>query len=386
MKNILLLLMMLSTSMLCLSQESWDVITLKNRSVIVGKITEFNFNENLTVQTKDGYGFMFRMQDIQSVKKEKKQEDEKFKMVMPNNQNTVENVTQNPSSFVRQGQTSNYGTTEISSVPLNNNGNLPQQRQGNTSTYRMQPNNQGIQGNYQNTPNPNLNNNYGATNYQQVPPDSYNNPNTLRSTNPSQFQNYQAPQTQNPQPLINQNNPNNRNYPQYQNSNYNGQANAGVNPNALNNQQAVSGYYTNDPNNSRRQAFVNPPVTAVTPTRKVPSTDIFTNINNYSNLKNIVPKVDCNQGYGNFGFINKTNKSILVSLQKKQKDGYLADYKEISIAPNSKGYFNNVKTNNYPFFVKTRNRLAGTNQSEYVILGRGSILIEKCKTELLSIQ
>ncbi len=381
MKKILLLLMMFSTSLLCLSQESWDVITLKNGSVIVGKITEFNFNENLTVQTKDGYGFMFRMQDIQSVKKEKKQEDEKFKMVMPNTQKTVENISQtspqNPSNFIRQdqGQVVNYGNPGISSVPTYNAGSLPQQRQANTSTYRS-PNNPGIQGNYQNTPNTN----YRASNYQANPSGSYTNANTLRPANPSQFQNYQPTQTQNPQSFINQNNPNNRNYPQYQNPNYNNRSNA------LNNQQVVSGYYTNDPNNSRQQAFVSPSATAVAPARKVPSTDIFTNINNYSNLKNTAPKVDCNQGYGNFGFINKTNKSILVSLQKKQKDGYLADYKEIAIAPNSKGYFSNVKTNDYPFFVKTKNRLAGTNQSEYVILGRGSIRVEKCKTELLSIQ
>ncbi|GAA4272096.1 hypothetical protein GCM10022258_13900 [Aquimarina gracilis] len=349
------------TSLLCLSQDSWDIITLKNGSVIVGKITEFNFNENLTVQTKDGYGYRFRMQDVQSVTKEKKQEQNRFNRVTPNNQNINQISSGNRSNYNQQSQVPNYqNATTFSSVPanvpLNNGSALSSQPQNNTNTYETLNSNQNLQRNYQGNPN-----------------NSFN--------NPSQFQNYQntQSQTQYPQPITNQNTSNLRNN-QYPNSNYNNQQNP--------NNQAVSGYYTNDPGNSRQQVFSTTatPITAPIQARKVPESDIFTNVNNYSNLKNVTPKVDCNQGFGNFGFVNRTNKNILVSIQKKQKDGYFADYKEISIGPNSKGYFNNIKANDYPFLVKTKKRLVGTNQSEYVILGKGSILIQKCRTEHLSIQ
>ena len=53
-----------------------DVVYLKNGSIIHGTITEQVPDESLTIETKDGDVFVYKMSEIKKIKKEKVKEDE----------------------------------------------------------------------------------------------------------------------------------------------------------------------------------------------------------------------------------------------------------------------------------------------------------------------
>ncbi|WP_271766778.1 hypothetical protein [Aquimarina algiphila] len=358
----LLLSIMLIVSFSVLSQESDDIITLNNGTVIVGKIIEFNFNENLTVQTKEGYGFKFNVQDVRNIKKQQPQNQFKNTSSGQNNfqqntykqgyhaRNATSGVTGNVPNYnslavtpvpqPSSGTTNNVSSQQFQrTVPYHNSNVVPQ-----TTTYNNQntaqnvPSNQNMQ--YSSTQ-------HGNVNYAIDPSNSYSNQqNYGYQPNQQQFQNYQTPQ----QPIQNQ---------------------RAITPN--NNYQAPNNYYSANQN------------IADTSLKKVPDQDIFTNVDSYRSIKSKSTTIDCSQGFGNFYFVNKTGKNVLISIQKKQKDGYFSDHRELSIPNDSKGFFKDLKTGDHPFFVKVRNSL-GNQQNEYTILGRGNIRVEQCKTQQIDIR
>ncbi len=420
----LVLIIMISTSFFGLSQGTYDVITLKNGSVIVGEITELNFNQDLTVQTKDGYGFMFRAQDIKSIKKEQhtraQQQDEQFKMVMPSNTISNQNPNQihsqnNPpgSSYTGQSsQTPNYGGTNVSPTPSNLAQNryftasTPQLQQNyqqtipnNNQNYNVQPHNNLPQKSYQDASPQHINNQHGNINRPNTANTiQYSNQATAGYQNPQQqLQNYQNPTAQ----YASQYNRQASVTPNYTNPNMATAANNSppahqiapsgtrtISPNQgvyqPNSNQAINMYTTPNQNQAGIAYQANTtPASPILEAKQTANPDIFTDINTLGKVNNTAPKINCMEGYGNFCFVNNTSKNVLVSLQKKQRDGYYGDYKEIAIAPNSKGYFNNIKVNDYPFFVKIKNSVQ--NQNNYVILGRGNIRVQQCKTEYITI-
>ncbi|MBQ0732938.1 hypothetical protein [Aquimarina celericrescens] len=391
MKKLLLLLMVSATYIHCLAQESWDIITLQNGSVIVGKITEFNFNENLTVQTKDGYGFMFRTQDVRSIKKEqnsrKLTQDEQFKMVMPEN-----NMANRKRYNANSSNTTPYNNYTSGSNLNPNIGNTNTAPSNNTqNSYSPAPVTQFQQG-YQPIPQ-NYNQNYYSERNNEIPQ------NNSQNTTPQYLRNQDANMhSVNRAGALQQNNRytgSNQNLQQPL-ENYNGSFTN--NPGQYNQQIEVPTNYTNSnltrnqenvPLNTRplnSDGFANQSnamsLNPVTKNKTAANPDIFTDINTLGR-SNTTSKVNCLEGYGDFCFVNNTNKNVLVTLQKKQKDGYYGDYKEIAVKANSRGYFKSIKLGEYPFFVKIKNSV--NDQVNYVILGRGNIKAQQCKTEYITI-
>ncbi|MBQ4821299.1 hypothetical protein [Aquimarina sp. MMG016] len=374
MKNLLLSFTLILSS-ITWSQDVNDVITLKNGSVIIGKITEFNYNQNLSIQTKDGYNFVFRAEDLKSVKK---QQAESF-------QGNANSRTQN---FRNSNQ--GYRAPQVSTQPNyqqvtpNNNftsGTAVTPQQGNlgksNNFQNMQANNANRQ--FANTPNhtngnPNISNYQPSVTYgnaqqmhqanQNAPiPNQYN----RQATNPNTYQyNANTADRYRQNPVENSYNANSNQLRDY-NQNYDPNYNRNYSPNQL---QSTS---TGNP----AQSNLRQPMQTQNP-------DIFTNIDNYGSINNN-REFDCSKGFGNYGFINKTGKDIVVSLQRKQKDGVYGDYREISIIAGSKGYFNNIKSQNYPFFIKVKNSI-GNNRNDFLILGRGKIQVEPCKTTFIEIK
>lgn len=377
MKNLLLSFALLISS-LGWTQNTNDVITLKNGSVIIGKITEFNYNSNVSIQTQDGYNFTFRANDLKSVKK-LPATNEPTNTPIPNqnyaNSNSNQGITSSTNQFtntqpsVNQGVPSGANTWDQRSYTPNIQNNLQNQQLPNPNQQFAANTSANAYG--QNYPN--------TSTYQQ--PQTY--PNTQPAQNfqnPQQTQNFQGQnqyQSANVLPV----NPSPQNVsPQYGNT-----GNNYANPNPSNRYAPPQGYTQNQ--------FVPTPVPSPTPTtvpaptpapKAVQSSDIFTNVDNYGSITKTAP-VDCSRGFGNYGFINKTGRDILVSLQKQQSDGVYGDFKEISIIAGSRGYFNNMKAESYPFFIKQKS-LVGNNRNDYVILGRGKIKIEKCKTTFIEIK
>ena len=372
MKNLLLSFALLISSF-GWTQNTNDVITLKNGSVIIGKITEFNYNSNVSIQTQDGYNFTFRANDLKSVKKlpatnepinnpisEQRYSNNNSSRVTPS---TIQFVNTQPA--VNQGVPSGTNTWDQQSYTPNTQNNLQNQEFPNPNQQLAANTNANTYG--QNYSNANI--------YQQ--PQTY--PNTQPAQNfqnPQQTQNFQGQnqyQSTNVLPV----NPSPQNVsPQFGNA-----GNNYANPNPSNRYAAPQGYAQNQ--------FVPATVPSPTPTtvpapKAVQSSDIFTNVDNYGSVTKTAP-VDCSRGFGNYGFINKTGRDILVSLQKQQSDGVYGDFKEISIIAGSRGYFNNMKAESYPFFIKQKS-LVGNNRNDYVILGRGKIKIEKCKTTFIEIK
>jgi len=371
MKNLLLSFALLISS-LGWTQNTSDVITLKNGSVIIGKITEFNYNSNVSIQTQDGYNFTFRANDLKSVKK-LPATNEPTNTPIPNQNYTNSNSNQGITSSTNQ-----FTNTQ----PAVNQG-IP----SGTNTWGQRPYNPNIQSNLQSQQLPNSNQQFAANTKPNTYAQNYPNTNTYQQSqtypntqptqnfqNPQGVQNFGAQHQNQPSHVLPPNPAQQNVRPQYGNG-----GNIYANQNPSNNYVAPQGYTQNQ--------FVTTPVPdpTLTPTPKaVQNSDIFTNVDNYGSITKTAP-VDCSRGFGNYGFVNKTGRDIIVSLQKQQSDGVYGDFKEISIIAGSRGYFNNMKTESYPFFIKQKS-LVGNNRNDYVILGRGKIKIEKCKTTFIEIK
>ncbi|MCK8520743.1 hypothetical protein M0D21_04155 [Aquimarina sp. D1M17] len=354
----LLLILVFTWSFSMVSQDSYDVITLNNGSVIVGKITEFNFNENLTIQTKDGYGFVFNVRDVKNIKKEPI--EKQYKMVTPDR--SIQNRT------TPQPNQEGFSQNNFTTTP-NYGNNFPAS------------NSQSFAGNTVN--------NAARQNLQAT--SSYNNPNGIPQTNnyatqrPTQNQlSRQVPGYSNTANQIRQGN----NYPNTQFSRNQGNEQYQSSSQRPYNSQ-LQGYPSQTPQTQSRNNYYasNTNLNPVVPqtVKPISNPDIFTNVDSYGSIKNRSSDLDCSRGFGNFYFTNKTRNNVLISIQKKQKDGYYSDYRELAIPQGSKGYFSNLKAGDYPFFVKIKNSI-GNNQEEYTTLGRGNIRVETCKTEYLDIR
>ena len=358
MKKLLSLMLILSISYVFAQEEYFDVVTLKNGSTIFGKITEFNLNENLSIQTEDGYGFLFRTADVKDIRKEPKKVEPRF----IGNNNTV--YTQVPQQ--------NFGQNQFSQNPNT------QQR---------------IASNISNTQNP-------TGRIQNSTPQQYANSTPNNLTYPGNFQNVRASQDINrsqngaiaPNFSQNQRNTGNSGY-QYPTNTYHSKnrsnPNGFTNPNSNFNQTNRTDRQTETfiPNSNYNSLSQNQQALSysLSPTQTSINPNIFTDVNSYGTDTSSVSVVDCNQGFGNYTFANTTNSFVIVSLQQRQKDGYFGDFKEITIEPNSKGYFSNLKTGDYPFLVKIKNSVNG-NQNDYVILGRGNARVEACKNQQIRIE
>ncbi|MBP2832861.1 hypothetical protein J8281_11750 [Aquimarina sp. U1-2] len=365
MKKLLALLILCTISFTTIAQDSQDVITLQNGSVIVGKITEFNFNENLTVQTDDGYGFMFRTQDVKSITKEqnarKLSQDERFKMVMPENNANYQNNALTNQTYSGSNYKSTQGYNQLSHLANAQSSNIPQNRYPSSSTNQFQQRYSSTQ--------PNITSNY------------YSKDNTVPQHAANPYQNTQN--ALNTRTGVPQQNTYNYSPTQQTSPNYSGTLTGNQQlPYDQNSRERQQNYAHSTPLRSTNQLGMVAAAPIPTRTNTIANPDIFTDVNTLGKVTTS-PKINCMEGFGDFCFINNANKKVLVTLQKKQKDGYYGDYKEIEVNSNTKGYFRSIKLGEYPFFVKIKN--AANGQTNYVVLGRGSISAQQCKTEYITI-
>ena len=411
--------------------QNQDVVTLKNGSSIKGIITEMNPGENISIETNDGYGFVFRMKDVHSIRKDN--QDDRFKQtsraapapqqVAPPARQTAQNVpapqnqygTPPPSQSVpaQYPSSQNYGQAAPQRTAPSSQQYVPS---GQQTQVPLQQTGQG----YGQVP-PAATPPAGQQNWQQSQYAPQQNTVPQQNTIPQQQSNapqptYGTPQQTAPQsqqaPVQRYNNGAHQNVPQQT-------------PQYQNTQPQQQGYkqqsgYNNGQTYTIPQGQIAPGVSAgvaaqgitAVPTTVLPrqnqvagsrdeirnysipqqneDAEVFTDIDSYGQFKaNTVQSSttrpgDCSENVGNFCFINQTNKNIVIAIQTELGDGYYGDYKEMTLKARSQGCFNKLPAKDYPYFVKVK-QTAENGQSSYQVLGRGKIEVNRCKNEFITI-
>ena len=415
--------------------QNQDVVVLKNGSSIKGIITEMNPGENISIETNDGYGFVFRMKDVHSIRKDN--QDDRFKQTSPPEPaprqltspapQTAQNVpvpqsqygtpqqsqpvpaqyapapSQSPNvpqNTVQQAPQQYVPSGQQVPVPQQQYGQVPQQTapavQQNWQQSQYVPQQQNSVPSQNVVPQQNT-----VPQQQVIPQQNYSTPqqNTLQSQ--------QAPVPQQYNNGTNQNVP--QQTPQYQNTQ----------PSTRTQGYPQQGGYNNGQTYTIPQGQIAPGVSAgvaaqgisALPTTVLPrqsqasrgnetrnysidqqneNTEVFTDIDSYGQFKaNTVQSSttkpgDCSENVGNFCFINQTNKNVVIAIQTELGDGYYGDYKEMTLKARSQGCFNKLPAKDYPYFVKVK-QTAANGQSSYQVLGRGKIEVNRCKNEFITI-